>query len=198
MNQSTLMHKVLVGQASESEVAELERWLSLDPANATEFEELKLLYWDSWKADKSNDGTSDSSWTKIENAIHRIQARKKYFSYLKVAAVATGIYAIMALGYVVTSSGTNNPLGKVRGDLLTHTVHYKDTPIGKVMTTIQENCDLKIMLASTELAECKFTGSFKGGTSIREVIETVAKAKDLKVNYTAEQTVVLSGSHCKM
>lgn len=192
------MHKVLVGEASETEVAELEQWLALDPVNATEFEELKLLYWDSWNADMADTGSSDNSWNKIEKAIHRIQTRQKYFSYLKVAAMATGIYALMIWGYAATSSATHNALVESPGDMLSQTIHYRDIPIEEVVMAIEDNYDFNVTLASSELGECKFTGSFKRGTSIQEVIETLAMAKDLTVVYTTEHSVLLSGGPCKM
>lgn len=189
------MHRVLIGKASDEEVAELERWLSLDSANTMEFEEMKLLYSDSWELQHVTRTASSQSWNKIEDAIHSIQARERRINSLKRMGMATGIYFLVIFSYNTISIHGRRAL---RDDHLTQTVHYKDARISEVMNTIQENYQFKITLASSQLEACKFTGSFKGGTSIREVIETVAKAKDLNVNYTAEQTVVLSGYPCKI
>jgi ferric-dicitrate binding protein FerR (iron transport regulator) len=44
MDKSLLIHKVLSGDATEAEKAELNDWISSDPNNAEEYEDLKLLY----------------------------------------------------------------------------------------------------------------------------------------------------------
>ncbi|MBL7858154.1 MAG: DUF4974 domain-containing protein [Cyclobacteriaceae bacterium] len=195
MDKSTLIHRVLIGKASEEEIADLERWMSLDPDNATEFEDMKLLYSDSQETEDDSNDSSKDSWKKIEDGIHRLQTRERRINSLKMVGAATGIYVLIIFGYNIF--GTDRASAMDDG-LLTQTLHYRDARIRDVMHSIEENSHFNVTLASSELEACKFTGSFKGGTSIREVIETLAKAKDLNVRYTSEQAVVLNGNPCKM
>jgi ferric-dicitrate binding protein FerR (iron transport regulator) len=79
MNTYHLIYRVLSGDASKEEQERLARWLALNEANSSEYEDVKLLW--EYSADRGGGALPDNEyrdcWNQIEKQIAASQQRRK-------------------------------------------------------------------------------------------------------------------------
>ncbi len=194
MDPVMLMHKVLIGSAKASETAELDAWIAEDPAHAQEFDDMKFLYSESWQV-HSSEKVHDDSWNRIQRGISRIQARRRWMNLLAVLGMSLGICIVIILMGDVFLSETTKKTEQYQ-DRLAETVHFKSVYIGNIARSIEDAYGFRIIFGSSDVAYCAFTGTFRAGTSVKDLIEVLAKAGNLHIHYISDTAVELSGPGC--
>lgn len=102
MNKTTLIYKVLAGNASQPEIEELDTWIAMSAGNRAEFEDIKLLWEYSDKSERkdSDEGNSLDGLYKIESTIEMLKKRDikiKFYFVLTVIMTAFFVISFLAL-----------------------------------------------------------------------------------------------------
>lgn len=186
MDKAKLTFKVLDKQATDSEIAELNAWISANEGNRSEYDSLKLLWENSQGSlGDSPDASHEEGFLRIKAAIRKVRHRRKR-NHLVVFGVLG--FAILMLAYPLISmfSPAN---GRLR-----EAIKFDSTSLGQVVAVLEKEYDVEIEVTEN-LLDCKFTGSFYND-SPEQTIKVIAEC--LKANYTIgiDRSFRIDGSGC--
>jgi len=200
MDKSTLIHNVLVGRASEQERTELKEWISSDPLNAEEFEDMKILYSDSWDNDPDHhDEQFEEGLRKLQEAIRTLnqkQKRKFLFKTMSASLIISACIFILITGLFRRD---NLDFQKnVRGSelLLSDNLRFKEATLESIFTILEDKYHLAFAVNTKDLLACKFTGTFHRGITIEEMIGTLAQAGNFEYTFVENNKMQISGKGC--
>ena len=203
MDYAKLIYKVLSGQASEVDKEELNNWLAKDPANVEEFEDIKLLYQAGQDFDKNESELDKHFYDGLRNVRTRIDWIKRKRKIRKFGIAAGASLIISALVFVVTlnqihtyrKARTTVAPGKAT-ILLSDNLVFEDEPLMKIFEILESKYHLTIRISNESLLSCRFTGTFYRGTSVNDMLYTLAQSEDFKLIAKTSKTFELHGGGC--
>lgn len=185
----TLMHRVLSGLATPQEVDQLQEWLSANPANARTFEDLSLLYQPTLLQDNED---SDSSWIRLKGSINLLERRVQTWHRIKVVLFSLLLFGLMYHLEVFPGLQLNSET-HFRNQLVT-SVTFQQTPLSDMLNEFQSQYNMQIEFSAIQTQQCKFTGYFRRGTHVRDVLMTIAKASGTKVTFRGTSMAQFTGT----
>ena len=210
MDKTQLIHRVLTSKATAVEQAELNEWISRDPGNAREYDDIKFLYEGSQDIEHKileRDEHFYDGFRNIERRIEGVKRRNRRSRLFKVAGIAimaAGL-ALMAITQLFTSGpSTENSIrpsdgkhtGTVYGVVLSDNLKFENVTIESIIGLLEGRYDLVFVVTSKRLLSCRFTGTFYQGTSVVELINTLALSADFDFNIINAHKYALSGNGC--
>lgn len=201
-----LIDKVLRGKATESEKANLTRWIAADPANKADYDDLKLMYENAAKTIE-NIGDDDPFYDglrRIESAIEILKKKGKKIKRHKTIRIVLGIVAffmaVMA-GSWLRSHYTETQLstrreGKDTVMVLSAPLRFDDATLEEIIKTLEEKYGLAFNVSTKELLTCRFTGSFSRGSSIPDIVRFLAESMGFDYKILSRHLYVLHGEGC--
>lgn len=200
MDKEILMHKVLLGEASETERRDLHAWIANNPQAADEFEDLKLFYGQTGGGGEA--ATDDEFYEPLKQIQASLKQLKKRQRLLKVSITMGTTVVISCFIWMVGMYTFGNPqtsgVGNEKESIaipLSATLNFKDTPLHTVFQVIGEGNDLVFTSDGKERWTCRFTGTFAKGISLEEVLSVLAEAENFQYAFTADH-VLLTGKGC--
>lgn len=205
MDYGKLIYKVLSGHASEVDKEELNNWLAEDPANAEEYEDIKLLYQADLDFDKNENEQDEHFYDGLRNVqirIDRIKRKRKIVEFGKLVGASVIISSIV---FVVTlnqiHSYRKKEITKESGKstsaiFLSDNLVFEDVTLKKIFDTLESRYHLSILTGNKNLLSCRFTGTFYRGISIDDLLYTLAESEDLNFTIKAPGEIELEGKGC--
>jgi ferric-dicitrate binding protein FerR (iron transport regulator) len=196
MDKGMLMHRFLTGQATAAEAAELEAWIAADPENAQNMEDMRILYGDAPLQSETEPGDNDERRQAFLARLDRYEAKQKRWRIAGTIAASMLITLVIFVSLVYIWPGAGADRLNADELRLAEDVHFNDVSIGEIIRLLQDDYRFEVRTASPALSQCRFTGSFSGGTSVTDLIEIVAQAKGFNVTYPSDRIVIFSGKGC--
>lgn len=184
MDKASLIFKVLSGEATENERAELERWIAQSEANKSEYEDIKLLWGSSGVASNVEDEHFYDGFAKIKSKFKQkraVRRRKRLITWTSV--IGATVLVTIAL-FVITDPAS---------DAL---VRFDDAPLAEVITVLENEFHIDIETDSREILACKFTGTFYKKNNEQAFIRSLSNALNLQYELKSHHTYRLKGSGC--
>lgn len=182
------MHRVLSGLATQQEASDLKEWLSANPAHARTFEELSLLY---QPAELPNNEESERGWIRLKSNINALIRRAQIWHRIRVVSVSLLLFSIVYFLEILPGLQIN-PMTNTT-DQLVSSITFQQTRLPDMLNEIQTQYDLQIEFTVTQMQPCSFTGSFRKGTPVRDVLMTIAKASGTNVIFKGPSSVHFTG-----
>jgi len=199
MDKSTLMHNVLLGKATEQERIELEEWISHDPLNAEEFEDMKILYSDSWDDPGRKDEYFEEGLRRLQKAIRVLGRKEKRVVLLKTVGASLTISALILILINVLLKANFSEYQELAGRselLLSENLRFKEATLDSIFKLLEDNYQLAFTTNTKDLLSCKFTGTFHRGITIKEMIESLARAGNFEYTFVENNKMQISGKGC--
>lgn len=184
MDKTSLIFKVLSGEATPDERAELEQWIAQSEANKSEYEDLKLLWGTSDVASNIEDENFYDGFVKIKSKFKQRRAvlrRKRLFMWTSVM-IAT---VLITIALFVTTDPASDAL-----------VRFDDAPLAEVITVLENEFHIDIETDSREILVCRFTGTFYKKNNEQAFIRSLSNALNLQYELKSHHTYRLKGSGC--
>lgn len=191
LQHQTLMHKVLSGLATSEEVKELKEWLAASQQNERIFQELSILYHGS--VQENGDLQQDQSgWIRLNQAINRAKNKIRRVHQIRVFGMAAVTYGvILMLCYLL---GLDIVPSQHKQYQLTSPVTFQQMSLREVIVSINSSYHFQISYRLAEIEHCTFTGSFRKGTSIRDILLTMTKASGVEIFFTGPSAALIKGN----
>lgn len=184
MAKASLIFKVLSGEASKDEQAELEQWIAQSEANKSEYEHLKLL-WDNTSAESQDeDEHFYDGFARIKSKFRQrraIRRRKRLITWTSVI-VAT---VLVTIALFITTDPASNVL-----------VRFDDAPLAEVITVLETEFHIDIETDSGEILACRFTGTFYKKDNEQALIRSLSNALNLQYEIMNHHAYRLRVSGC--
>lgn len=184
MDMDNLMLKILTGQASPSEVQELEERLLNNPEQRNKFESLKIL-WENNTTDVSvpNDSFYQGLHT-IKQIIHIRNLNKKR-NYNLVLVLMTTL--VLSIQYFVFNRESNATISR-------HVLRFNHVALGEVVIALEREFNVDISIPQKSKA-CQFTGAFYH-ESAYDAVRLVAESLDMQYKRINDNGFQLTGGRC--
>lgn len=205
MNKQQLIYKVLAGQATETEMKELDKWMASDVKNVEEFEDIQLLYEADRDFDKNHsvevDENMPDGFRNIQERIAKVELKRKRIKRTKTAGISlllsiiifiVSIHQINRMRRYESASpipGTKQPI------VLEGNLAFNNASLKSICEILESSYPLRIHVENSRVLECPFTGTFYQGTPIDEIVQTLAQSGGLQIS-GANGSFSLSGKGC--
>jgi|GEM_PF-4353477 ferric-dicitrate binding protein FerR (iron transport regulator) len=186
MDMTKLVFKVLDGQATHSEVGELNRWIMSNELNRSEYHGLKML----WEDGRDGillppDESYEQGFHSIKKAIKQHQQKRK--RYRTILTVIIGVVILLLSYLLITRFQAKNHRPGV--------LVFNHVSLDKLADAFQQEYDIEILLPES-MRQCKFNGAFYNDSpegNIRIIAES------LGIEYTVERDRIFKfkGGGCK-
>lgn len=184
MDKTTLIFKVLSGEASEHELAELDNWTAQSDANKSEYENLKL-HWD------------------ITGSIHQVNPAHFYDGLVKIKArikeknaIRKQKRTIIWIGIIMTTVLFTTALFTISNPAPYPVLRFDSAPLSEVISKLEREFHIDIKTDPGILA-CRLTGTFYKKGDQQGVIRSVSAALKLNYEILSDNVYHLSGSGCE-
>lgn len=207
MKNAKLIYKVLSGEASESEKTAVDKWRTEHPANAEEYEDIKLLY----QADQDFEARVNErdehfydGLRNIQKQIKKIKRRRSILEIAKTFGIALLIAAVVfsLIRYSIQLPYKPKITGNEEKDLstlfLTDNLVFEEAALRSIIHTLESQYQVTVQASNNNLLSCKFTGTFSRGISIEEMLRTLAHAEGFDVTTNVPGIVELHGDGCQL
>lgn len=184
MDKASLIFKVLSGEATKEEQAELEQWIAQNEANKSEYEDLKLL-WDNTSAERQvEEEHFYDGFARIKSKFKQkrsIRRRKRSITWISI--IVTIVLVTVAL-FVITDPASNMLL------------RFDNAPLEEVIPELEKEFHINIETGSAEILACRFTGTFYKKDDEQALIRSLSVAMNLKYEILNHHVYQLTGSGC--
>jgi ferric-dicitrate binding protein FerR (iron transport regulator) len=207
MINTKLIYKVLSGEASESEKTALEKWRTEHPANAEDYEDIKLLYQADQDFDARVNERDEQFYDGLRNIqlqIKKIKRKHRILGLAKTFGMAVLITAVIFSISLITiqlahqSRISRSKERDIATLLLNDNLVFKDTTLRNIMHMLESQYPLTIHTRNRGLLSCKFTGTFYRGISIEDMLRMLALAEGFDVTTNEPGIVELDGEGCQL
>lgn len=184
MEKTLLIFKVLSGDATPDERAELDQWIAQSEANRTEYEDIKLLWDNSSVVSHTEDEHFFNGFARIKSKFRQkraIRRRKRLMIWTSVI-VAT---VLVTIALFITTDPASNVL-----------VRFDDAPLAEVITVLETEFHIDIETDSGEILACKFTGTFYKKDNEQALIRSLSHSLNLQYEIMNHHAYRLMGSGC--
>lgn len=210
MVNGALIHKVLSGNATEAEKAELQAWILSDPDHAEEFDDIKLLYDNASNIEERIIERDDEFYDGLRRIQGRIKALKRARKKARVYRIA-GIATLVSIIIITVSLYLFNlnkrsaislePPRQVGSSIasgirLTDNLSFEDVALETIVDLLEDRYHLIFKVGSKEILSCRFTGTFYRGITIDEMIRTLAQSQNFSYTVVNSKTYALHGKGC--
>ncbi|SRR5258706_13420421 len=188
MDKPSLIYKVLSAKADESEKKELEDWLEQGEENKIEFNDIKLIWENSTDPDQSLPKNQfREGLTKIK-ALMQTKLKKREQSKRTWALLILLLLGILLFTFVFfLKPQRHKPSGHLQ---------FNNVSLGQVLETLESEYGVHIELADRKLNTCLFTGIFYQTKNVKDVLQLLDEALNLKYTITGEGQYLLTGPGC--
>ncbi|MDQ2656357.1 MAG: DUF4974 domain-containing protein [Bacteroidota bacterium] len=199
-----LIYKVLSGEADEAEKKEVRTWIDMNPRNAEEFDDIRLVYEAELNFDESvisGDDSLDDGWLNLQQRIFRFKRQQHSRDLVKTLATATLISTIVfaAIFYYVSSNATlaYQDVDSITSTaLLSDKLAFQDATLESVFDVLHSRYGIKIRVNNAEVTACKFSGTFSRGILVDDVLRTLARSENLQLESKSGGTFEFKGMGC--
>jgi len=210
MDKPTLIHKVLSGNGDEAEKAELNAWISSDPAHAEEFEDIRLLHESSLNIEQrimERDDKFYDGLRRIQDRIKTLKRRRKKAILYKIAGIVTLVSTLIIIVSVFLfnlnkpSKLISAPPNKISsttisGIQLYDNLRLEDATLESILKLLKNKYHLIFQVRSREILSCRFTGMFSRGITIDEMIRVLSQSENFSYTVVNSKTYELHGKGC--
>ncbi len=184
MDKTSLIYKVLEGNASEGEKIELMAWIGQSEENKAEYQDIKLLW------ENSNEiirGTNDHFYAGLRKIKTSMQSKHKRDNLNKIILLTLILVVLVILFFCWLSPEKREDPPFLRFD---------NASLEIVISTIEVRYNIHIQVADEKILACGFTGIFYHADSGQNVTQSLAKALDLTYEMLDDQHYRLIGIGC--
>lgn len=181
-NKDTLIHRILSGEGSQSDKEELDAWMSADPRNAEEFQDMKLLFESTAAQSEEREDDIPTKWLEIEARVNLIRRRQRRLRIYKVFGIAfligmsVFIAFLNAVGPASIRSASSGTEGQIQ---LRRSIVFAEMPLADVLGILEDECDVTFLVANNELLSSNFTGTFSRGTAFQDLIQIIGQSENV-------------------
>lgn len=205
-----MIYKVISGQATENEKAELDRWIAFDPSNKEDFDDMKFAV-EGVKNTEERIQRSNSFYDglrKIEGMIEFSKRKKKKMRLYKLAglAVALIVFSLTTLYFfewppyskIQVNSTEWDAIDKGTDKILLTSLKFDDVTLDEIISTLEKKYGLTFEVSTEELLSCRFTGTFYRDITVDDIIRTLGQSIGFDYSTLNKQKYELHGKGCKV
>jgi ferric-dicitrate binding protein FerR (iron transport regulator) len=187
MHTTSLIYKVLSGEADESEKKELDVWLAQSEENKIEFNDIELLWRGSTDADRSlSEKPFRKGLTKIKALMQsRLKQREREKRTRVILLLLSG--ALIALLFFLFPSRHQEPAGPLT---------FTHATLEQVIETLEHDYPVRIELEDPRIKACTFTGIFYHVKNVDEILHVLDESLHLSHYPLGEGRYLIRGSGC--
>lgn len=164
--------RVLNNTASQQQATHLRQWISADPANAQEYEAIRLL----WQHAQTPSTITALDFQPIQKKIRQQRKRKKIYIALGMALFITVLISINQLH-------TNTSPKHLR---------FEQASLAHIASMLQDQYQVQLEISPTA-KHCHFTGIIFNDTPA-EILSYITSKLNLTLTATGKNTFVITGT----
>lgn len=204
MDMTRLIYKVLSDEADDAEKKAVRAWIDMNPGNAEEFEDVKLLYEAELNFDENAiaaDEDLDGRWQAVQQRIIRFKRQQQRRDLFTTVATAMLISAVIfaAIFYYVSSNAALAYQGAdsvTSTTLLSDKLAFQDATLRSVFDVLHSRYGVNILVANAEVGACRFSGTFSSGIPVDDVLRTLARSENLQLEFKSGRAFEFKGKGC--
>lgn len=184
MDRTSLILRVLSGEATETEKTALNTWIELSKANREEYLDIKLLWENGWATTEIPEGPDDPFYDGLRRIREKMtiiskRQRRKRLSFIATAGVMVAVVILFL----------------VRGGEESKLLKFEDATLEYVVSILERRYELTIAVKDERVLKCRFSGTFYGSTG-REAVRSVAENLSLQYETISQDEFRITGKGC--
>lgn len=184
MDRSSLIFKVLSGEASEKEQSKLERWVAGNPGNKSVYDAHKVLWQNATAPVRESEDRSFAGLWMIKS---RIELKRKLNRKIRLvqALCVVALTVFLTIYLVATTDPGNHPL-----------LRFDNAPLEEVIPALEKQFHVVIDTDTKVILGCRFTGTFYKTVDKQDLIRLLSSVMHLKCEMVRQNRYLLSGVGC--
>lgn len=187
MNNTSLIFRVLSGEASEREKAELTAWISQRESHAREYQDIKLLW------EHANEGHRATGDDHFYDGLAQIKATHQRHHRTRPSYAAIFLILIISLALSLLLYQTITSQVSSRASLY---LQFDGEAIERVIPVLEKHYHIRIEVKNPRVLACRFTGIFYAAESVEDVMEALTLALGLTISVSGDGQYYLDGDGC--